>query len=284
MRNIYKNLSLLEHWYNKASSVYYSLRSPNRDASLAKLDEQLRKNLASLKLKRQGMAIDLGAGTGYGLSLMHELFPTLRIVGIDISLGMLDVARKNTAVANSELVVGDITNLPFINNTFDFGLSILCLHLIPDFKKGLSSIFELLRSDAKFYFVFFGEEEFHKELLQEYLPNIITEINPDMYQWDLRRLYTFPNKDIVRECLRSIPHVKKSSLLEVRKIYYLRTFDSFMRPLESRFGLWNSFLTKEQQTRIRHKLFYFFRRECKNEGFPATLHSLTMQGTIKNRE
>ena len=75
------------------------------------------------------------------------------------------------------MVAGDASELPFIKNSFDLVISLLCLHLLPNLKDVLSSIFRILKPRGSFFFVFFGEDEYCKRLLQNVLPNIVTKVH-----------------------------------------------------------------------------------------------------------
>ncbi len=89
----------------------------------------------------EGLGIDLGCGTGF---LFKE---DRRLVGIDISFEMVKKYREKNPFA----VVGDIENLPFLKNSFDFAVSNFSLHWT-DFEKSVFEVKNTLKKDS--YFIF----------------------------------------------------------------------------------------------------------------------------------
>ena len=66
--------------------------------------------------------LDIATGTGDLALMMSKLAPE-RIVGLDISEGMLEVGKEKIAKASLsdkiEMIVGDSEEMPFTDNTFD---------------------------------------------------------------------------------------------------------------------------------------------------------------------
>jgi ubiquinone/menaquinone biosynthesis C-methylase UbiE len=104
-----------------------------------------------------GSGLDLCCGTGAGLEVLrprcHE-----RVVGIDFSLGMLEVCRKKLAAVPSEtpveLVRGNVLALPF-GAAFDL---ITCFgafgHILPrDEPRFVAEIARVLKPGGRFVFV-----------------------------------------------------------------------------------------------------------------------------------
>ena len=70
----------------------------------------------------RGRVLDVGFGTG----ISQRFYPTgVRVVGIDASRGMLEVARRSRATA--DLAVMDAERLAFADQTFDSVAFNLCL-------------------------------------------------------------------------------------------------------------------------------------------------------------
>lgn len=83
------------------------------------------------------------------------------VVGIDVSEKLLQVARKYIKVQNA-----DAKNLPFEENTFDYVLAFMVLHVIDDVDKALSEIHRVLKPNGKLYFGI---------------------VNPKSEKWDLQK-------------------------------------------------------------------------------------------------
>jgi ubiquinone/menaquinone biosynthesis C-methylase UbiE len=66
--------------------------------------------------------LDLGTGTGAAAFLLARRFPEARIVGADLSEGMLERARRNTPASEQDRVTfqqADAAALPFADGSFD---------------------------------------------------------------------------------------------------------------------------------------------------------------------
>ncbi|MEM9143589.1 MAG: bifunctional demethylmenaquinone methyltransferase/2-methoxy-6-polyprenyl-1,4-benzoquinol methylase UbiE [Bacteroidota bacterium] len=125
----------------------------NRVISLG-LDVQWRKQLVTLLAeKRPDHILDIATGTG---DLAINLVDTgaQRIVGLDISKGMLQVGRKKVAAKGLdntiEMVVGDSENLPFPENSFDAVTVAFGVRNFENLEKGLSEIYRVLRPSGIF--------------------------------------------------------------------------------------------------------------------------------------
>jgi len=94
----------------------------NRVISLG-IDVKWRKKVVEIVGKNNPKQIlDIATGTGDLVLMMAALNPD-RIVGLDISAGMLEVGKRKIAKAKLsdkiEMIVGDSEEMPFKDNTFD---------------------------------------------------------------------------------------------------------------------------------------------------------------------
>jgi len=95
------------------------------------------------ELGRAKEVLDVGTGTGVLVSTLADLTPEARVVGLDISRGMLAQARcKHPMVC---FVQGDIHALPFEPCSFDLGLCCACFPHFEDKSKALEEIHRALR-------------------------------------------------------------------------------------------------------------------------------------------
>ena len=102
----------------------------------------------ALRLPRGSLGLAAGCGIGLQcLLLADEVGPTGHVIGLDVSTGMLDYGREMVKKANlSERISfqeGDVNNLPFDDNTFDWIWSVDCAGLVPP--EPMSSLRELVR-------------------------------------------------------------------------------------------------------------------------------------------
>ena len=115
--------------------------NPLRESTLPEM-------VRALRLPKGSRGLDAGCGIGLQCLLLgEEVGPTGHVTGLDISVEHLDYGRDIVKKAGlSEHISfqeGDVTNLPFDNNTFDWVWSIDCVGFVPP--EPLSSLRELVR-------------------------------------------------------------------------------------------------------------------------------------------
>lgn len=128
--------------------------------------------------------LDVGCGTGRYVKQLEDF--GARIVGIDISLKMIRLAKAKTKVAS--YLVADASRLPFKDNVFDIVLSALVLNHVKDLGLFLTEMLRTCRTGGELIMSSVWREGFHevKEFpeyfgknfeftVQEYLypPNIL---------------------------------------------------------------------------------------------------------------
>ena len=110
--------------------------------------------------------LDLGTGTGRLLELFAPLYN--RAVGIDASAAMLAVARANldrAGIANAQVRLGDIQNLPFPRNAFDVVTVHQVLHFLDDPERAIAEAARVLRPGGRLLIVDFAPHDL--EFLRE---------------------------------------------------------------------------------------------------------------------
>lgn len=125
----------------------------NRVISLG-IDVSWRKKVVKLVSENNPKQIlDIATGTGDLAMMMAELNPD-RIIGLDISAGMLEVGKQKINKANLsdkiEMVVGDSENIPFEDNTFDAITVSFGVRNFENLDKGLQEIHRVLKPGGKF--------------------------------------------------------------------------------------------------------------------------------------
>ena len=112
-----------------------------------------RRVVAILKKKKPNSILDIATGTG---DLAINLVETgaQRIVGLDISPGMLEVGKNKVASKNLnqtiEMIVGDSENLPFEPNSFDAVTVAFGVRNFETLEKGLAEIYRVLKPKGTF--------------------------------------------------------------------------------------------------------------------------------------
>ncbi|CAL2088028.1 bifunctional demethylmenaquinone methyltransferase/2-methoxy-6-polyprenyl-1,4-benzoquinol methylase UbiE [Tenacibaculum sp. 190524A05c] len=138
------------HMFDNISKNYDGL---NRVISLG-IDVSWRKKVVKLVSENNPKQIlDIATGTGDLALMMAELNPD-KIVGLDISPGMLEVGKQKINKAKLsdkiEMVVGDSENIPFEDNTFDAITVSFGVRNFENLDKGLQEIHRVLKPGGKF--------------------------------------------------------------------------------------------------------------------------------------
>ena len=108
-----------------------------------------RKIVESLAPMESGSTIvDLGTGPGILSIELHKLLPQAKIIGIDLSSDMLEIARKNAdeaGMSNFETRLGKAEEIPVEPNSVNLVVTQSSFHEWEDQRKGLSEIFRILK-------------------------------------------------------------------------------------------------------------------------------------------
>ena len=107
-----------------------------------------RRRLVAATRLRSGMrALDVASGTGVvARDLSRVVGPQGRVLGVDISAGMLDRARRHaTVLPNLDYVVGDAMALPVEDATFDAATIAFGMRNLPDYRRGFAEMRRAVR-------------------------------------------------------------------------------------------------------------------------------------------
>lgn len=97
--------------------------------------------------------LDIATGTG-DLAINLSKTNAEKIIGLDISAGMLEVGKQKIAKRNLdqkiEMILGDSENLPFEDNTFDAITVAFGVRNFENLEKGLKEILRVLKPNGIF--------------------------------------------------------------------------------------------------------------------------------------
>ncbi len=135
----------VEQMFDSISSRYDFL---NRLLSLG-IDKgwrkKVRKKLMSLQHQR---ILDVATGTG-DLAIEISKIPTVQVVGVDISMGMLDKGKVKIAKKGLQntisMMQADSENLPFGNNEYDATTVAFGVRNFENLNKGLQEIYRVIK-------------------------------------------------------------------------------------------------------------------------------------------
>ena len=118
------------------------------------IDVKWRKKVLQLVAKTNPENIlDIATGTG-DLAILMAQTRVSKIIGLDISAGMLDIGRKKIAEKNLsqtiEMVLGDSENMTFEDNYFDAITVAFGVRNFENLEKGLSEILRVLKPNGIF--------------------------------------------------------------------------------------------------------------------------------------
>lgn len=122
-------------WARMASRLYYAPFARRIAASLSTAENE-------------PILVDLGSGSGILTIEVHKLLPHAKMIGVDPSSEMLEIARGSAVESgklNFEGRLGRAEEIPIETNSVDLVFSQFSLHEWQDPAKGLSEVFRILK-------------------------------------------------------------------------------------------------------------------------------------------
>ncbi len=210
--------SQVEEMFDNISSRYDLL---NHLLSL-NIDKAWRKKtIRKLKEKNHAHILDVATGTG-DFAIEAAKLGNVKIVGIDISEGMLNVGRKkikNRGLANIiELKKADSEYLPFGDDTFDASIVGFGVRNFENLKKGLTEILRVIKPGGVFYILEFSKpaKTPFKQLYSIYFTKILPLIgrivsnDKSAYTYLPESVNEFPDGERFLAILAEVGFVKSS--------------------------------------------------------------------------
>lgn len=141
----------VEQMFDTISGNYDGL---NRVISLG-IDQKWRKKVVKMIAEvHPNSILDIATGTGDLALQFAATIPAKQIVGLDLSEGMLSVARKkiegNPISDKVSFIKGDSEQLPFEDNSFDAITVSFGIRNFETLEKGLAEILRVLKPKGKF--------------------------------------------------------------------------------------------------------------------------------------
>ena len=184
------------------------------------IDVKWRKKVLKLVSdKNPKTVLDIATGTG-DLALLMTKTTAEKIIGLDISAGMLDVGRKKIEAKNLsskiEMLLADSENMPFENNTFDAITVAFGVRNFETLEKGLSEILRVLKPNGIFVILETSvpEKTPFKQGYQFYSKNILPLIGKlfskdnSAYQYLSDSASVFPYGEALNNILRKIGFIE----------------------------------------------------------------------------
>lgn len=108
-----------------------------------RLEELLRRHV-----RAGARVLDAGTGTGAAVEKLLAVARPGSVVGVDISKGMLWVARRKVKDGRVRFKVQDVTHLPYPDESFDVVLSTWVLETLPDPRAAVREFLRLIKPEG----------------------------------------------------------------------------------------------------------------------------------------
>ncbi|MET0759119.1 MAG: bifunctional demethylmenaquinone methyltransferase/2-methoxy-6-polyprenyl-1,4-benzoquinol methylase UbiE [Flavobacterium sp.] len=213
----YKNSSLgkkeqVAQMFDTISGNYDGL---NRVISFG-IDVKWRKKVLQLVADTNPKTIlDIATGTG-DLAILMTNTNAEKIIGLDISAGMLEVGRKKIEAKKLsdkiEMILADSENMPFEDNTFDAITVAFGVRNFENLEKGLSEILRVLKPNGIFVILetsvpektpFKQGYKFYSENILPLIGKLFSKDN-SAYQYLSESASVFPYGEALNNILRKI--------------------------------------------------------------------------------
>ena len=149
--------------YNKTTKEYDKLVTPRRICQFLTL-------IYELDLRGNKKILEVGCGPGWLSIEIGRTFPYSKVIGVDISENMIQLALENAEklqVKNVQFEISDEHNLKFLNEHFDVVATSMLLQWSPNVHKFLSEAYRVLIRGGKIGLISPAPEAY-KELRQAY--------------------------------------------------------------------------------------------------------------------
>jgi len=196
--------SQVSRMFNKIAPYYDFL---NHFLSLGIDTLWRKKTIAQLVDSKPKFILDVATGTAdLALEANKQLHPE-KVIGVDISVEMLEVGRKKISKKGLENIIelqeGDSENLSFENNTFDAITVAFGVRNFENLEKGLKEMCRVLKQDGQIAILEFSKPKIFpfKQLFNLYfkylLPTIgkFTSKDPKAYKYLYDSVQAFPDGD-----------------------------------------------------------------------------------------
>jgi demethylmenaquinone methyltransferase/2-methoxy-6-polyprenyl-1,4-benzoquinol methylase len=191
----------------------------NRVISLG-IDMKWRKKVVALVAEKKPETIlDIATGTG-DLVIMMSNTSAKKIIGLDISAGMLEVGKQKIEAKKLnqkiEMVLGDSENMPYPDNYFDAITVSFGIRNFETLEKGLAEIYRVLKPNGIFViletsvptkFPFKQGYAFYTKYILPIIGKVFSKDN-DAYDYLSESAANFPFGETLNNILRKISFIE----------------------------------------------------------------------------
>lgn len=164
-----------------------------------------RKAIATLASTNPSLVLDIATGTADLAVETIRQFPKAKVIGLDISVEMLEVGRKKISKKNLdkqiELVTGDSENLLYDTDHFDGVTAAFGVRNFGNLKAGLAEMYRVLKPGGKVVILEFSRptafpiKQVYNAYFKYVLPVIgkVTSKDPRAYKYLYESVQSFPD-------------------------------------------------------------------------------------------
>lgn len=159
--------------------------------------------------------LDLGAGTGRSSRALAKAYPRSRVVALDLSSGMLRIARKRKSfLSRTSEVQGNAVKLPFRSGSFDFVCANLLLPWIDDLPGFFGEVARVLKKGGVFTFATLGPDTFAeiRRAWSSVEPGVPVRTFPDMHDVGDALMKTGLSEPVLDVDLLTVTYNEKTTL------------------------------------------------------------------------
>jgi 2-polyprenyl-3-methyl-5-hydroxy-6-metoxy-1,4-benzoquinol methylase len=133
-------------WYLTETRAFFACRAATWDAKFGDDLPAYCAAVAEAGIKRGGVVIDAGCGTGRALPPLREAVgPAGTVVAMDVTPEMLAAARPAIRLAGASVLIADARALPFADGTADAIFAAGLVNHLPDTEAGLRGLARVTR-------------------------------------------------------------------------------------------------------------------------------------------
>ena len=102
---------------------------------------------------REGKALEVGCGPGFGIDIIFDRFGAERIDAFDLDPRMVELAKKRVGRHGDavDLWAGDAADIKAESDTYDAVFDFFVIHHVPNWREVLSEIYRVLKPGSRFY-------------------------------------------------------------------------------------------------------------------------------------
>jgi SAM-dependent methyltransferase len=141
IRRVAAPLAARGSWYLTETRAFFACRAATWDKKFGDDLPAYCAAVAEAGIRRSGVAIDIGCGTGRALPPLREAVgPAGAVIALDVTPEMLDAARPAAQLAAAALVIADARALPFADGSADAIFAAGLVNHLPDTAAGLREL------------------------------------------------------------------------------------------------------------------------------------------------